>query len=158
MVPNIARVFDCQKCGQCCQGKGGIVVSPRDLARLCEFLGAEPAKVIAAWLEEVRGKLKIKSGADGYCVFFRHGAGCAVHPAKPSICQAWPFFRGNLEDPASLSMARDFCPGIARNVAFADFVATGLDWLRQMDLLASDPEREANALILKPQPEPGGPE
>ena len=34
-------VFDCQMCGQCCEGEGGIVLSPKDLKRLYEGLNLE---------------------------------------------------------------------------------------------------------------------
>ena len=33
-------VFDCQMCGQCCEGEGGIVLSPKDLKRLSLMLMA----------------------------------------------------------------------------------------------------------------------
>ena len=29
------QAFSCKMCGHCCKGKGGIVVSPSDLKRLC---------------------------------------------------------------------------------------------------------------------------
>ena len=31
-------VFQCRMCGHCCEGRGGIVVSPADLTRLAAFL------------------------------------------------------------------------------------------------------------------------
>lgn len=34
-------VFDCQMCGQCCEGEGGIVLSPKDLKRLYEGLNSK---------------------------------------------------------------------------------------------------------------------
>lgn len=71
-----------------------------------------PEAVADSYCERIGGKLKIRCGEDGYCVFFRQGSGCGVHEGKPSICRAWPFFRGNIEDPASLAMAKEFCPGI----------------------------------------------
>ena len=41
--------FDCHMCGHCCEGKGGIVVSPSDLQRLCDFLRMPADAVIAAY-------------------------------------------------------------------------------------------------------------
>ena len=32
-----SAVFSCQMCGQCCRGQGGIVVSPKDLARAIDY-------------------------------------------------------------------------------------------------------------------------
>ncbi len=140
--------FDCRMCGHCCEGKGGIVVSPADLQRLCAYLRMEADDVIAAYGERVNGKLKIRCGDDGYCIFFRQGKGCIVHEGKPSICKAWPFFRGNIEDAASLALAKDFCPGINPDISHADFASQGIAYLKQENLLADDARTEANALIL----------
>ena len=140
--------FDCHMCGHCCEGKGGIVVSPSDLQRLCDFLRMPADAVIAAYGEQAGDKLKIRCGEDGYCIFFRQGKGCIVHEGKPSICKAWPFFRGNIEDPESLALAKDFCPGINPDISHEDFAREGMAYLEKEHLLASDTRTEANALIL----------
>ncbi|MDM8215153.1 YkgJ family cysteine cluster protein [Desulfovibrio piger] len=140
--------FDCRMCGHCCEGKGGIVVSPSDLQRLCDFLRMPADAVIAAYCEHANDKLKIRCGEDGYCIFFRQGKGCIVHEGKPSICKAWPFFRGNIEDAESLALAKDFCPGINPDISHEDFAREGMAYLEQERLLASDTRTEANALIL----------
>ena len=140
--------FDCRMCGHCCEGKGGIVVSPSDLQRLCDFLRMPADAVIAAYGEQAGDKLKIRCGEDGYCIFFRQGKGCIVHEGKPSIYKAWPFFRGNIEDPESLALAKDFCPGINPDISHEDFAREGMAYLEKERLLASDTRTEANALIL----------
>ena len=140
--------FDCRMCGHCCEGNGGIVVSPSDLQRLCDFLRMPADAVIAAYGEQAGDKLKIRCGEDGYCIFFRQGKGCIVHEGKPSICKAWPFFRGNIEDPESLALAKDFCPGINPDISHEDFAREGMAYLEKERLLASDTRTEANALIL----------
>ena len=140
--------FDCHMCGHCCEGKGGIVVSPSDLQRLCDFLRMPADAVIAAYGEQAGDKLKIRCGEDGYCIFFRQGKGCIVHEGKPYICKAWPFFRGNIEDPESLALAKDFCPGINPDISQEDFAREGMAYLEKERLLASDTRTEANALIL----------
>ena len=76
------------------------------------------------------------------------GKGCIVHEGKPSICKAWPFFRGNIEDAESLALAKDFCPGINPDISHEDFAREGMAYLEQERLLASDTRTEANALIL----------
>lgn len=146
---NPDAVFNCRMCGHCCEGKGGIIVSPADLPRLAEHLDLTPEAVAENFCEHTGGgKLRIRSGADGYCVFFRKGKGCSVHMGKPSICRAWPFFRGNIEDAASLAMAKEFCPGIKATAQHADFAREGRAYLAANDLLAKDATCEANALIL----------
>lgn len=148
LVNTQTMVFECRQCGQCCEGKGGIVLSDKDLARLAHFLALPDEEVIEKYCELSNGKLKIKTGADGNCVFFSGAESCTIHEVKPDICRAWPFFRGNLEDPVSLAMARDFCPGINPAVSFEEFVTEGIAYLRARNLVASDAGREANALIL----------
>lgn len=148
MTADADGVFTCRRCGACCEGQGGIVVSPADMQRLAACLCLPPEAVAGRFCERSGGKLKIRSGADGRCVFFHAEQGCAVHAGKPAICRAWPFFRGNLRDPVSLDMARSFCPGIARHVDHATFARAGLSYLREQGLLAKDAAHEANALIL----------
>ena len=142
-------VFNCRMCGHCCEGSGGIVVSPTDLARLASHMGLAPQAVAEGYCYHAGSKLKIRSGADGYCIFFKQGKGCGVHEGKPDICRAWPFFRGNIKDPSSLAMAKEFCPGINPEAEHAVFARQGLQYLRENGLLASDRHCEANALILK---------
>jgi uncharacterized protein len=144
-------VFDCRMCGHCCEGKGGIIVSPTDLTRISNFLHISCDEFIERYGILHNGKLKIRSSDNGYCVFFVSGKGCSVHEGKPNICRAWPFFRGNIEDPESLAMAKEYCPGILPTASHSDFAAEGRRYLREANLIASDPTCEANALILPPE-------
>lgn len=141
--------FDCKMCGHCCLGEGGIVVSPKDLVRIAAHLDMSPedfAEQHGVWKG---GKLFIRVGDDGYCTFFVMGKGCGVHVAKPNICRAWPFFRGNVVDADSLELAKDFCPGIRSDVTHADFAEQGRAYLKEHCLIATDPTCEARALILE---------
>ena len=138
--------FDCAMCGHCCEGKGGIVVSDKDLARLCAHMGVDAAMFEEQWGERRGKKLRVRTGEDGACVFFQQGAGCAVHAAKPDICRAWPFFRGNLVDNESFLLAADFCPGISRTCTHAAFVRQGLDCLQREGLVGGSGQDEAGAL------------
>ncbi|MCL2123767.1 MAG: YkgJ family cysteine cluster protein [Desulfovibrionaceae bacterium] len=140
-------VFHCRMCGECCRGKGGIVVGPGELPRLCAHLHMETERFIAVYGYRQNGKIKIRTGPDNYCLFFLPGTGCSVHAAKPDICRAWPFFRGNMVDKGSLAMAKGFCPGINPMIGHDAFIRAGLLYLEEHRLKASDPEHEANALI-----------
>lgn len=144
------RVFECQMCGHCCEGRGGIVLAAKDLERLALHLGLPVAEFCRSHAEPRGGKLVVRSGADGFCVFFLAGTGCAVHPARPDVCRAWPFFRGNLEDPVSLELAASDCPGIRLEAGFAEFRRQGLDYLRENGLIADpDDAGAANALKIR---------
>ena len=138
--------FDCKLCGHCCQGRGGIVVSTRDLKRLCGHLKVTAGEFERKWGERRGGKLHIRAAEDAYCIFFTQGTGCAVHAAKPDICRAWPYFRGNLLDADSFGLSKDFCPGIPSDLAHADFRRQGLARLERERLAGGAGADEANAL------------
>jgi len=138
-------VFACKLCGHCCEGRGGIVVSKTDLVRLCEFLDLNAESFEGRWGERRGEKLFIRSDENG-CVFFRKGQGCSIHAAKPDICRAWPYFRGNLLDSESYALAKDFCPGIPQRQDYEAFVRQGLPYLVQENLVGSSCQDEAVAL------------
>lgn len=142
------EAFDCKMCGHCCLGEGGIVVSPKDLVRIAAHMNMTPQAFAAEHGVYKGGKLFIRAGADGYCIFFEEGKGCGVHVAKPDICRAWPFFRGNVVDAESLELAKEYCPGIRSDVPHAEFARQGRAYLKENGLIASDPACEARALIL----------
>ena len=140
------QFFDCRRCGHCCQGKGGIVVSAVDLRRLCVFLQTTADDFERTFGERRSGKLHIRADNSATCVFFKQGAGCAVHEAKPDICKAWPYFRGNLVDAGSFALCKDFCPGIPPSLSHTDFICQGLNWLAGENLVGTAGPDEANAL------------
>lgn len=140
------EVFTCQQCGQCCYGAGGIVLAPSDVDRLAGHLGLDPEEFIRKYAEQVGGKMRLQVGEDSYCVFFRQG--CRVHEAKPDVCRAWPFFRGNIEDPDSLEMAKEYCPGIHPDASFEAFAAAGRAFLQREGLVRTNAGTDAHALCL----------
>ena len=140
--------FSCRRCGKCCEGRGGIVVSPRDLTRLSVYLGMSGQEVLARCTESLRGQPVIRCGSDGFCMFFRSGEGCTIHPARPAVCRAWPYFRGNLVDHVSFAMARQDCPGISRGCSHGDFAWEGYRDLCEYKLLANDKRSEGAMLIV----------
>lgn len=142
-------LFSCRMCGHCCHGTGGIVVGPRDLPRLSAHFQLSDSDFLASHTEIRDNKPMLKTGDDGYCAFFRAGTGCAIHYARPNVCRAWPYFRGNLIDDISFAMAREDCPGIKPHAPHATFAREGFEYLRQNDLLAHDPTCEGRALIVR---------
>jgi len=108
-------------------------MTPADQKRLSRFLGITTDELIARHAYGQNGDYYVKVNGEGKCVFF--GEACEVHPAKPSICRAWPFFKGNLEDETSWRMAQDYCPGINPDVPHEEFVRQGISYLRENGLL-----------------------
>ncbi len=139
--------FDCRMCGHCCEGKGGIIVSPKDLERLCFHFKINADEFLSTYGTMSNGKLNVRTGDNGFCIFFIQGKGCAVHNSKPDICRAWPYFRGNMIDDQSLHLAKDFCPGIKHDINHKDFVQEGEHYLKEHNLRANDAKTQARALL-----------
>lgn len=141
----MSEAFECRMCGHCCQGEGGIVMTAKDRKRLAAHLGITEDELISRHCHQRGGKLHLNAGEDDYCVFFREG--CSVHPGRPDICRAWPYFRGNLIDETSWEMIQEYCPGVNPEAGHAEFVRQGREYLRSHDLLRYDPDTSPNALI-----------
>lgn len=139
-------VFTCRRCGHCCQGVGGIVLAERDIARLAEHLGLDRGTLLSRYTETVGELPRLRCGQDGSCVFYKDG--CTVHPGRPDVCRAWPFFRGNLIDPESLFMAREDCPGIDPEASHEEFARQGKAYLLRHGLARPRGEGVPRALVL----------
>lgn len=140
-----ATAFECRMCGHCCHGEGGIIMSAKDRKRLAEHLGIGIEEMLARYAQLTNGKYNLKTGDDGYCIFYDNG--CAVHPGRPDICRAWPFFRGNLVDSLSWEMIQEYCPGVNPDAGHAEFVRQGKEYLRRDNILRHDPDTDPNALL-----------
>lgn len=133
------EVFDCRRCGHCCHGSGGIVLRPRDTRRLAAHHTLDAATFLARYAEVKSGRNRLRVRDDGYCIFFDSGLpGCGVHPARPDVCRAWPFFAGNLYDAGSFVMAAEDCRGIDTAPGHEAFKRAGIAYLRGHDLITPE--------------------
>lgn len=140
--------FECRRCGHCCSGEGGIVLAPSDAARLAAHLGLAVEDFLADHTE-AKGRLpRLRTGADGCCEFYAPDLpGCGVHTARPDVCRAWPFFRGNLLDPESWAMIQEDCPGVNPAAGHAGFAAQGRDYMRGHGLFRRRGPETPEALV-----------
>ena len=145
-APEAPVVFVCRMCGHCCEGTGGIVLAARDRVRLAGHLGLPEAAMVERYAETVGGKVRLRCGADGFCVFYSRERGCAVHAGRPDICRAWPFFRGNLVDRSSWEMIQDDCPGVCAPAGHAEFRRQGLVYVRTLGV--DEPDEGAPGALL----------
>jgi uncharacterized protein len=149
--------FACQRCGHCCQGQGGIVLTLEDMARLADHLGLDLAGFLSKHTESRGGKACLTTGPDGFCEFFDTAqSGCGVHVARPDVCRAWPFFRGNLLDESSWSMIQDDCPGVNPAAGHAEFARQGRAYLAEHGL-AKAPGCGAPCALVLPEDSEGAP-
>lgn len=147
------EAFACRMCGHCCQGQGGILLTVKDQARLAAHLNLGLEEFLTRYTEPQDGKIGLVCGPDGCCVFFKEG--CGVHPGRPDVCRAWPFFHGNLVDETSWKLIQDYCPGVNPEVSFVDFVRQGRRYLQDNDLCRDDCGSAPNALLDSKKPEKG---
>lgn len=143
----MSEAFECRMCGHCCEGSGGIILTAKDQTRLAAYLEIRVEDLLNRYAEvQDGGKYGIITGDDNYCVFFRQGKGCTVHPGRPDVCRAWPFFRGNLVDAVAWEMVQEDCPGINADVPHAEFARQGREYLTELDLLHEE-ENAPRALV-----------
>lgn len=142
------KSFSCKRCGHCCHGRGGIVVGQRDLPRLLAYFNMSEQDFLAKYTEIFDGKPTLIVGDDEYCYFFKEGQGCTIHEARPDVCRAWPYFRGNLIDEISFVMAKEDCPGIVQDISHAFFAHDGYAYLKENNLLCKNPKVNGRALII----------
>ena len=113
-------VFQCQQCGDCCAGRGGIFVRPEEVAEMAAFLEMDEGEFQDRYLEpsSLGTRLAIN---DGVCVFLQDNR-CRVHAVKPFICRQWPYLPILLADEDEFEAAKGACPGLDPEGSHEDFV------------------------------------
>ena len=119
------KAFECKMCGECCYGEGGIYLEEREIKRIAGFLIISPAAFLSEYCQSKNGRIYIRVGSDGFCIFYDQEKRCLIHPVKPGPCSLWPFFPALIKDEDNWEMAKDACPGINPDCSFEDFVELG---------------------------------
>jgi hypothetical protein len=119
---NSVKAFECTMCGECCYGTGGIFLTQEEIERIARFLAMNHQSFLVDCCEERNGRIYLKSGTDGYCIFFDREKGCSIHPVKPERCALWPYYAANLRDRETWETAKEACPGINPDCPFDEFV------------------------------------
>ena len=109
-------------CGECCYGEGGIFMKTEEQTRIAKFLGLKFEDFLSKFTEERNGRIYAKVGVDNFCIFFKKGKGCAIHPVKPARCELWPYYPANITDRETWDNAKLACRGINRDCSFEEFV------------------------------------
>lgn len=127
-------------------------MAARDIERLAAHLELPQEAMLSRFAEHVGGKYRLVTGDDGYCVFYNEG--CSVHPGRPDVCRAWPYFKGNIIDPQSHAMAAEDCPGINIEASHAEFARQGRAYLQSQGLYRTRGGDVPEALADIPQETP----
>lgn len=120
------RIFRCRQCGHCCHGETTVSLDPEDQERLIAYLRLPKEEVFRRYLRFAGNVVQMKI-VDGHCIFYREG--CTVHPGKPWRCGEWPLHPSILADEANLSAIRASCPGLKRDLEYAEFCELLADFL-----------------------------
>ena len=78
LFDDTTATFSCTRCGKCCEGRGGIVVGPHDLPRLCAYFGLPAEEVLARYTENIGGKPTLKCGDEA--------SACSSRPERAAPC------------------------------------------------------------------------
>lgn len=95
--------FKCQQCGQCCIGRGDIIISPFDVYNGAKYLGISTKDFIKKYTTVSLGgysKIPIvllaSNPNNGFCPLLKYDIKdggkfkCMIHPAKPGACANHP--------------------------------------------------------------------
>ena len=117
-MPSDARcpedLFQCERCGECCQGYGGTYVTPEDISAIAEYTRTDPERFVTDFCQLSGEKPILAQGPEGYCIFWDKL--CTIHPVKPRMCRAWPFIQPVLKDIRNWEIMSRSCPGIRTDV------------------------------------------
>jgi Fe-S-cluster containining protein len=116
------KAFECQMCGECCYGEGGIFVEADEIRGIAGFLGITPHSFLSKFCEERHERTYLRTGPDNFCIFFNREKSCLIHPVKPTRCALWPFFPAVVSAKDNWELAKDACPGINPDCPFEEFV------------------------------------
>jgi Fe-S-cluster containining protein len=122
----IKSVFQCQQCGECCQGRGGILPTAVELDLIAQYLKMPVPQLEKNFLELTPLGLAVKNKAGGACIFNEQGR-CSIHPVKPRICRHWPFLPAILLHENEFEAAKEGCPGLNPDGCHQDFLKWWLE-------------------------------
>lgn len=105
--------FACTQCGNCCSGTPGYVwVDDGEVAAIAEHLGRPVGEIRLLHCRPAQGLVSLREYPNGDCVFLDpQTRGCTIYPVRPRQCRTWPFWRSNIETPASWQRTCEVCPG-----------------------------------------------
>ena len=112
--------FECQLCGNCCNGFGGTYVTPRDIINISRYIGFDPEKFIAKYCDPSGSRHVLTLGKDGFCIFFDKIIQCTIHPVKSYMCKAWPFIQTIIKHPENWNAMANSCPGMKKDIPYKD--------------------------------------
>ena len=118
--PSLDDIFSCARCGYCCQGETTVSLDEQDQERMIKELGLSRDE-IAEKFWRITGNVVQMKIVDHHCIFYNTDTGCTVHEGRPWRCGQWPLHPSILSDENNLRTIRESCPGINRDLSYAEF-------------------------------------
>jgi len=115
-------IFECQQCGECCNGFGGTYVTELDIINISTYIKHEPEKFASQYCDKSGSRYVLTLGSDGCCIFFDKKEQCTIHPVKPYMCKAWPFIQPVIKHPENWNAMANSCIGIKKDIPPKDLV------------------------------------
>jgi len=108
--------FTCQPgCTSCCSETGWVYLTEDDLKRAAKFVGMTPRAFETKYVYRTKRLLRFRKPHNSQCHFLMDG-GCALHPAKPTQCRAFPFWPELVGSRKSWAKTAGYCPGIGKGL------------------------------------------
>lgn len=84
--------YQCQRCTNCCQWPGEVVLTDDDIDRIAAFLEMSVYDFVAEFtnLRANRNGLTLTEQEDGTVCVFLDGINCRINPVKPAQCAGFP--------------------------------------------------------------------
>ena len=90
--------------------------------KIALFLEIGADDFLSRFCKKRNGVIYLKTGKDNFCIFYKRGKGCGIHPVKPRRCSLWPYYNANVKDKETWDLAKWACRGINRECSFQEFV------------------------------------
>lgn len=117
-MDEMKQIFECQRCGYCCQGKTTVSLDENDRRRMVAALGLSEDEVREKYWR-VTGNVTQMKIVDGHCIFYENG--CTVHGGRPWRCAQWPLHPSLLTDENNFVTIKQSCPGMNQQISYEEF-------------------------------------
>jgi len=115
--------FECQQCGTCCFGVGGVRLSPAEAEAAASYLHIKLEELKRLYLQDGEPPWDIRVDYEKFCLFHQPNGRCLIHPVKPGVCRAWPYLPGTLREESAFFEAKAACPGLRDDLNWEEFKA-----------------------------------
>ena len=115
---DVEELFNCQRCGFCCQGETTVSLDEDDQQRMKRALGLSNEEIVSQYWKITGNCVQMKT-LNGHCIFYDEG--CTVHNARPWRCGQWPLHPSILDDEVNYWIIAESCPGINTRLGYAEF-------------------------------------